>query len=361
MSDVEDQLREALDRLAPDDLSTRDLTTGAWAYHARVRRRKVAAAASALAVVLVLIAVAVSLPGRSTNTLPASPLPTPGDCSAASAVTPAVAGTPPSQVTVVATWICPDVAAGADAVWDLPVIPLRGPYAAQLSVEPWTADSCESSAGSAAPPFTLYRMEGPDRRVTAFHSKDASCRADSLRAAYLTAQADQQTDQAAAQVALAQLPCRSETAWTNENLSAADTTAGPQPIDASGRTPLTAATLCLKPTYLHTNGQGVALAQPLTVRGYVAVPLDGTLLATLNADRQTAREGFRGNGECLGEGNWTYSIIAKTQAGKFLRMSTGCLDEFFILAPTQASTANHYGFIPSNETTAALRSLVLRY
>lgn len=361
MSDVEDRLREALDRLAPDDLSSRDLTTGAWAYHARVRRRKVAAAASAFAVALVLVGVAVSLPGRSASTLPAGPLPTPGDCSATSAVTPSVAGTPPAPVTVVATWICPDVAAGTGDRLDLPLVPLSGPYAAQLSVEPWTSNSCESPASTAVAPYTLYRMEGTDRRVTAYQSEDASCRADSVLAAYLTAQADQQADQAAAQLALDQLPCRSATAWSNEQLAAADTTAGPQPIDASGRNPLTAASLCLKPNYLQTDGQSVALTQSLTVRGYVAIPLDDTLLATLNADLQQARDGFRGNGECLAQDMWTYSIIAKTQAGKFLKMETGCLDEFSIVAPTNASNSNRYGFIPSAATTAALEGLVAEH
>src|SRR4051794_31365197 len=91
MSDVEVRLQEALDRLAPADLSTQHLSAGAWAYHARVPRRRVAAAASAFAVALVLIGVVVSLPGRATSTVPAGPLTTPATCSAASAVTPAVA------------------------------------------------------------------------------------------------------------------------------------------------------------------------------------------------------------------------------------------------------------------------------
>jgi hypothetical protein len=358
MSDVEDRLREELDRLAPHDLSARDLTTGAWAYYARVRRRKVAAAASALAVVMVLIGVAVSIPGRTSSTLPAGPVTTPGDCSAASAVTPAVADTPPAPVTVVATWICPDPAAGTGNRLDLPLVPLSGPYAAQLSVEPWTANSCESPASTAAAPYTLYRMEGTERRVTAYHSKDASCRADSVLAAYLTAQADQQADRAAAQLALAQLPCRSDTVWSNEKLAATDATAGPQPIDASGRTPLAAATLCLRPLYLQTDGESVALTQPLTFRKYVAIPLDNTLLAALDADLQQAREGFHGKGQCLAQGRWTYTIIAKTQTGKFLKMNTSCLDELFIVTHTKASDANRYGFIPSAETTAALEGLV---
>ena len=75
----------------------------------------------------------------------------------------------------------------------------------------------------------------------------------------------------------------------------------------------------------------------------------------------TAREGFCGNRECLGEGRWTYSIIAATHAGKFLMMGTNCLDELFILSAVEDSTPNHYGFIPSAATTAALRSLVAEH
>ena len=105
MSDVVDRLRDALERLAPDDLSTQDLSVGAWAYHSRVRRRQVAALAAACAVVLALVGIAVSMPGRAAHTLPAGPALTPGQCDAASAVTPGVAGAPPAPGTIEAAWI----------------------------------------------------------------------------------------------------------------------------------------------------------------------------------------------------------------------------------------------------------------
>ncbi len=85
----------------------------------------------------------------------------------------------------------------------------------------------------------------------------------------------------------------------------------------------------------------------------MTVTLPADALARFNADLVASMaQGFRGNGGCNLEGPWSYTIVGLTAAGDRRMFSTGCLDELFVVGP------EHVGFIPSAETTAALRALV---
>jgi len=64
------------------------------------------------------------------------------------------------------------------------------------------------------------------------------------------------------------------------------------------------------------------------------------------------RYNYPGNGECNGDGAWTYSVIGRTESGQYRMLRTGCLDEFFV------SGADRVGFNVSPDTTASLRALV---
>lgn len=354
MSDVEDRLREALRDLAPTRPTTDGLAEGAWRSHARERRRRLAAAGATVLAVLAGTGAAVGLLDRPPPAIPSGPVLTPGDCTdlpqplARAALTEWDLETAPR---LRAAWICPDPAdPQTQDGWELPLTPLTGRYAQGVAPPLAWLDRPSGSAGIAAdaatcgplrsgPAFTFTRQT-ENGLATTSRSVDDMCGGAQTIRLFLEAMADQEADALAASAPDPGLACRSDQAWI-------DGTEGVRGMNS----PLVTATMCFAPKYWDATGGRMAYLQPMVPRTYRSVDLPPDTLADLNRDMTTAAY-YRGNGECAGEGAWTYSVLGRTASGTYRKLRTACLDEMFEVGQ------DHWGFDVSPDTTAKLRALV---
>lgn len=342
MSDVELRLREALRVTVPDDLESGDLLEGARRYRTRARRARVAGAAAVAAVALVAAGAVVSSLDRPARTVPARPTVITGECGAGTPMSTGVAVLPE---TASAAWLCLDGDGAGGGGWVLPTEHLTRPYT-QFVALPAGSAAC-SSGGSEGPPFTLV-LQGPDGTTSTFHSRDDECGGTATVVTFLTALADQEADRAAEGIPLESRPCHSADWWLRQPNE--PSSSGPLVFDRGTRIPFVAATLCLSPSYLE--GDPVRTIPPLAPRHYVSAPLPAAVIGSLNADLTSARNGYAGNGACLGEGPWRYLVVGRTQAGQYRVLETGCLDEAFVVGGPD------FGFDLSAGTTEQLRTIV---
>lgn len=351
MTDFENELRSKLWAAVPIEQSTEGLAANAVARAANRRRaRRVAVGAAAAAVVALVVTIS-QLTGPH-DAGPAYPGPSPrADCSVQADVMSAV----PTSRPVTAprhAWLCPagpgdQRATGADG-WELP-----GTRLDTLAADVWIGPPGEDFrcvGHRRGPAFTLT-VEATDGRLTTYASRDLTCDGLPTLATFLSAAADEEADREATHRADGRVGCRSLSELRRQQAVA--------PSWGDATQPFRQATFCLAPTWLrfdavtHTS----RFVDPVAPRAYAEIPLDEATLALLNADVATTRGGFRGNGECGGEGAWTYTIQGVTPAGTHRYLTTDCLDEFF---RRDVSADGREGFIPSAATQAALRRLVPR-
>lgn len=334
MSDLETRLREALEELVPAEPSVTGLAAGALRYSRRARARRLALVAAAVTAVVATGSLVLGPLSPEHRTLPAGPRTTPMSC-------PPPPSTPGGgSTTPTAAWVCPDPSAASTGDgWVLPVVPLTGRYAAEV---PAPEESSESSCPSTplGPAFILT-LRGDDGAVSRVRSSDYPCAGSSLMSSYYSALADQEADVRAAASPERDLACRSVKRWE-------DTRKG-----TSLDSPLVAANVCFAPVFIHHTGDGAPqVRRPMTARSYRSAALPPDALAMLNRDLTRAQGSYRGNGECLVEGDWTYSVLGWTASGQSRMLYTGCLDELFVAG------TDHVGLTPSADTTAALEALV---
>ena len=206
--------------------------------------------------------------------------------------------------------------------WVLPVVPLTGRYAAELPVP----DEPGGSSCPSAPlgPAFILTQRGEDGSVSSFRSGDYPCAASVVMSRYYSALADQEADVRAAASPERDLACRSVKRWE-------DTREG-----TSLDSPLVAATVCFAPVFIHQARDGaLQVRRPMAARSYRAAALPPAALVMLNRDLTRAQGGFRGNGECLVEGDSTYSVLGWTASGQSRMLYTGCLDELFVAGTDQ--------------------------
>jgi hypothetical protein len=346
MSDLDTRLRAALHDLAPEDPTTEGLADGARRYATRTRLVRQLGVGAMTAATIILGAVLVGSFDPPARVVPARPVLTPADCTRQATQTSVPTTDGVSTADVVAAWVCPDANSGSEATgasadgWRLPTDAITGPHLVTLNVVGRRADTCGTARPGPAFTVTLESVSG---QLTTFRSSAMACDGAYALASFLGALADEEADVRAQSATRPELACRSDEAWLRTR----------KPRDATHElhSPLVAATFCLRPSFLV--GDPSRLLQPLTPRAYRSVPLPAGPLAQLNADLTSEWGGFfTGNGACTGEGRWTYSVVGLTSAGDERRLGTGCLDELWVTGVARI------GFIPSAQTTAALRALV---
>ena len=347
MSDLDTRLRAALHELAPPHPAADGLADGARRYAVRARRVRQVGLAAATAAILVVAGVVAGSLERPGRVVPAGPFLTPADCTrqAPRSSSPAPDGEPMAGVG--AAWVCPDVAAretgsssgtltgGTEDGWRLP--------AAQLTAQPTQGLNIggradESSCGSIRPgPAFTVTLESTAGQLTTYRSGEMACAGAFALASFLDALADEEADAKATRTPDDGLACRSSESWPTPR----------QPVALDS--PLVSARFCLAPSFL--TGDPIHPIEPMAARSYVSKDLSAEVVASLNEDL-THVQGFRGNGECSGEGSWTYAVMGLTGAGERRMLATACLDELWIVGRA------NYGLIPSAQTTAMLRALV---
>jgi hypothetical protein len=349
VTDLEQRISSALHALAPSEPSTDGLVAGALAYHKRVLRRRLGAAAlAALVVVLVVILVAAVLnpPAQPTH---ASPMGTASYCTSSAEPTVPPQTSPASAAPVLAAWICPDPSGRTNGDgWQLPEAALTGQHAEGLSTwaharpgTPQSPGTAESGCGPLRPgPAFTVTLQSLSGAPATYRSSDLRCGGTYLIAAFLEELASQEADARAAASPDEALACRSGRAWTDSHHVTPSNSA------------FVAARLCFAPSYWV--GEPDRMIQPLAARSYQSALLPSEALELFNQDMTSATPGafYTGNGECLGEGAWIYSIVGRTASDEYRMLGAACLDEMALVGLSRV------GFDLSPATTAALRALV---
>ena len=352
MSDLDTRLRQALHDLAPEDPTTEGLADGARRYAARTRRVRQLGVATAAAATLALATVLVASYDPPARVVPAGPFLTPADCTRPLQPEAVPTADGVDTTVAVAAWVCPDSAGAASPTstasaadtadgWRLPPEAITGRHLARLNL---VGRDVVSDCGTVRPgPAFTVTLESVGGALTSYRSGELACGGAHTLASVFAALADEEADARAAAHGNQALDCRSDETWLR--------TRKPTSLSHELRSPLVTASLCLVPTFLA--GDPASPVQPLTARSYRSIRLPAESLALLNADLTADWGGFfTGNGGCGGEGRWTYAILGVTDAGDERMLTTGCLDELWVRG------VNRTGFIPSAQTTAALRALV---
>lgn len=350
MNDIEDRLRSVLRAVVPTDPDPHGLAAGAMRYHRRDRRLKLAGAVLCALVVLVILTMAARLLSPPPRALHADPMGTASTCPATEQpAAPPSAGSV-ATAPVLAAWICPDPAGPADGDgWQLPGARLTGQHVEDLGtwIEPRHASPGPGSPGALEPgctpvvpgPAFTVALQSASGQTVSYRSDDLLCGGAGLLVYFLEALADQEADDHASASLEQALACRSNRAWTDRHEVV--------PLDSAFVT----ARLCFAPRY--RSGNPEKFLQPMVPRSYQSVLLPQETLAMLNRDMTSPGAGtFTGNGACYGEGAWTYSVVGLTSSGQSKMLSTGCLDEWWVVGVSRK------GFIPSAATMTALRALV---
>lgn len=348
MSDLDTRLREALHELAPAQPATDGLADGARHYAARARRARQLGVAGATAAILVAAGLLLGSFDPPTRVVPAGPFLTPADCTRQARVTTIASVNGPDLAGLRAAWVCPDATPagtqtsnGTDNGWILPTDRITGRQTGMLNLL-GRSDQWPCGTGRPGPAFTVT-VESGTGQLRTFRSRELACDGSRALASFLNGLAEEEADVRARSASRPQYACRGEQSWL--------TTRKPGSLTHELHSPFVAATFCLAPSFL--SGDPVSPVEPLTARSYRSIPVPSDTLAQLNADVSSRWPSFFGGNEgCSGEGHWTYSIVGVTEAGDERRLSTACLDELWVRG------VNRTGFIPSAQTTAALRALV---